>query len=98
MEKKSSTPTPNVLITLTEEQLANIVSAAAEQTRQAVEAEYKKHQAQEQYYTKNQVCNILSVTGQTLWRWDKSGVLKAIKIGGLNRYKKSDIDRITATA
>lgn len=87
----------NVSITLTPDQLEAITDAAAEKARRAVEAEYKKQQAPETYYTTTQVRKLLNVAHQTLWRWDKAGVLKPVKIGGLNRYKKTDIDRITAT-
>ena len=48
--------------------------------------------------TTEQVCKILSVTSVTLWRWQKRGYLKSIRIGGLNRYYKSDIDRIMNSA
>ena len=86
----------NVSVTLTPEQLEALTDAAAEKARRAVEEEYKKQQ-QEIYYTKARVLKILGVTAPTLWKWDKNGVLKAVRIGGLIRYKKSDIDRITAT-
>lgn len=88
----------NVSITLTQEELQAIADNAAEKARRAVEAEYSKRKEQETYYTKNQVCKLLSVTPPTLWSWDKKGVLKAIRVGGLLRYKKSDIDRIAANA
>lgn len=87
-----------VTVTLTPEELQAITDQAAEKARRKVEEEYKKQQAPETYYTQAQVCKLFSVDPSTLWRWDKKGVLKPVKIGGLNRYKKSEIDRITATA
>ncbi len=88
-----------VTVTLTPEELQAIADQAAEKARQKVEEQYKKQQAPEFYYTANQVCKLLSVTKQTLWRWDKSHYLEPTRIGGgLVRYKKSDIDRITANA
>ncbi len=96
MEKKTLTP-PTNLYAITQEQLASIITETAESTRRAVEEEYRKRNAPETYFTQAEVCKLLSVSLTTLWRWDQKGVLKAVKVGGLNRYKKSDIDRITAT-
>ena len=86
----------NVTIGLTYEELQAITDEAAMKARQAVEEEYRKQQAPETYLTQTQVCKLLNVSVTTLWRWDQKDVLKPIKVGGLNRYKKSDIDRLTA--
>lgn len=44
-----------------------------------------------------QAAQILNVSTQTLRRWDKQGVLKAVRVGtrkgvGDRRYRKSDIE------
>ncbi|MBI2337754.1 helix-turn-helix domain-containing protein [Candidatus Daviesbacteria bacterium] len=49
--------------------------------------------------TINQVAKILGVLPSTLRRWDKSGKLKAIRIGnkrgvGERRYRREDIIRL----
>ena len=49
---------------------------------------------EEIYYTRDQVVKILNVNPATLWNWSNKGYLIPVKVGGLNRYKKSDIDRI----
>jgi excisionase family DNA binding protein len=43
--------------------------------------------------TLKQACELLQVHPNTLRNWDKSGTLKAIRIGErkLRRYKKSDL-------
>lgn len=43
--------------------------------------------------TLKQACELLQVHPNTLRNWDKSGMLKAIRIGerGLRRYKKADL-------
>ncbi|MDR0659665.1 MAG: helix-turn-helix domain-containing protein [Prevotellaceae bacterium] len=48
----------------------------------------------EVFYTSEQVVGILNVDKTTLWRWSKRSYLIPIKVGGLLRYRKSDIDRI----
>ena len=61
-------------------------------------AEYRekiqREQTGEQYLSPNKVCELLDIDPTTLWRWDKKGLLHPLKLGGVNRYKKSDIDRI----
>lgn len=38
---------------------------------------------------------MLKVSKMTLHRWDKSGFLKKIDIGGHRRYRRSDVEAIT---
>lgn len=46
------------------------------------------------YLTSEKVMEILSVAPSTLWRWQKSGYLMPIVVGGQKRYKSTDIQRI----
>ena len=46
------------------------------------------------YLTRDQVLAKLNVDPSTLWRWSKRGYLVPVKVGGENRYKSTDIDRI----
>ena len=46
------------------------------------------------YYTREQVMAKLNVVPSTLWRWQKRGYLVPVKVGGENRYRSTDIDRI----
>jgi len=51
--------------------------------------------------TINQVAKILNVHPTTLRRWDKSGKLKAIRVGtrrgvGERRYRREDINKLIA--
>lgn len=39
---------------------------------------------------------IFSVSRHTLWRWRRAGILPFIKIGGLVRYRRSDVQRLVA--
>ncbi len=41
--------------------------------------------------TQEEVTNILKVDTTTLWRWNKSGYLLSLKIGGKVRYRQADI-------
>ena len=79
----------NVCVSITlgdlREFLASVV-AEAEAARPVVE--------EEKYLTIKDVCGILGVTKGTLWRWDKSGYLKAIRIGRNPQYRMSDINHL----
>ena len=48
----------------------------------------------EEYVTREKAMELLGKTGTTLWRWDKEGYLKAVRIGGRLRYRLSDIIEI----
>lgn len=44
--------------------------------------------------TREEVLKTLNVSPTTLWRWNKSGYLVPINVGGQSRYKSTDIDEI----
>lgn len=48
----------------------------------------------ETYPSREKVMEILDVSQATLWRWQKSGYLVPINVGGKRRYRMSDIQRI----
>ncbi len=48
----------------------------------------------DQLLTVDQTAQMLSVSKMTLHRWDKSGILKKVEIGGKRRYRKSDIEKL----
>ena len=45
--------------------------------------------------TLREVCNLLKVHANTLRKWDKKGILVAVRIGEkrVRRYKKEDLER-----
>lgn len=56
------------------------------------EAAAKPVEAEERFLTADEVCNILHVSSNTLWRWGKSGYLVPNKVGRTPMYRQSDID------
>lgn len=56
------------------------------------EAAAKPVEAEEKYLTSDEVCDILHVSSNTLWRWGKSGYLVPNKVGRTPMYRQSDID------
>jgi hypothetical protein len=45
----------------------------------------------ETYLSPKQVSQMLNVNLTTLWRWKKRGYLAPIEVGGLRRYRMSDV-------
>lgn len=83
----------NVSISISACELADFAEDLIDRTRRSLENDIAESRS-EVFYSKDQVCRILSINPSTLWNWDKRNYLKPIKVGGLNRYRKSDIDGI----
>lgn len=58
----------------------------SEEMRQPVSEE-----KEETYLSARETADKLGVDVSTLWRWDKSGYLKKIKVGNKIRYSESDV-------
>lgn len=54
----------------------------------------EKAQEEERYLTIKEVSDLLKVNRSTLWKWNKSGYLTAVKTGSKPRYKLSDVKKI----
>ncbi len=48
----------------------------------------------EKYLSTDQVCDLLSVSRVTLWKWEQKGILNSTRIGNLKRYKLSEIENV----
>ena len=54
----------------------------------------KEEPREENYLTAKETAEKLGVDVSTLWRWDKSGYLKKIKVGNAIRYRESDVTKL----
>jgi excisionase family DNA binding protein len=50
-------------------------------------------QDKEEYYTLEEVAEMLKVVYMTVYRWVHSGKLKSVKAGKQYRIRKSDLDK-----
>ena len=48
----------------------------------------------DQLISVDEAARLLSVSKMTLYRWDKSGILKKVEIGGKRRYRTGDNERL----
>ena len=54
----------------------------------------KPQQTEETMLSADEVCKVLGISSNSLWRWGKSGYLKGQKEGRKVLYRKSDIDAL----
>ena len=83
----------NITLSIKSDDLFKFADIVVEKARYKIEQDIIQAKS-EIYYTRDQAANILNVNPATLWNWSNKGYLTPVKVGGLNRYKKSDIDRI----
>lgn len=80
-----------------EEQRIESIISKLESIDKKLDAQAKEKSSgiiEDEYLTRKQVSKLLKVSRQTLSNWNKSGVLKAIRIGTRVRYKKEDIFKL----
>ena len=48
----------------------------------------------EGYYDRDEICGLLHIAYPTLWRIEKSGILKSQKVGRKNLYSKAEVNQL----
>ena len=66
-----------------------LIAETKRELEQAIE-----DQKTETYPSREKVMEILDVSQSTLWRWQNSGYLVPLNVGGKRRYRMSDVRRI----
>lgn len=46
------------------------------------------------FYSRDELCDLLHIAYPTLWRIEKSGLLKSQKVGRKNLYFKQEVDQL----
>jgi len=49
---------------------------------------------EEGFYSRDELCDLLHIAYPTLWRIEKSGLLKSQKVGRKNLYFKQEVDQL----
>lgn len=80
----------NVQVVVTPADLEEFARSIFNKAMAARQAEKKE----EKYLTPDEVAEMLGVSTNTLWRWDKENYLIPIKVGRKSRYKLSDVNKI----
>lgn len=53
-----------------------------------------KENMTQQFLTQAQLAAQLQVNRQTLWRWEKAGVIKSVSVGRVKRYPSDTADKL----
>lgn len=83
----------NITLTIYLQDLIEFHREVIDDTKRKLEQEIIENKA-EKYIDRKRVKELLDVDDTTLWRWNKRGYLKCIKIGGKVRYAMSDIKKL----
>lgn len=72
-----------------------LVAAIFDQVKILIDDLKKEYQPKqpEDYLTRKQACDLLSVNASTLWSWCKAGKLEPVGIGGRKYFRRSSIDQ-----
>lgn len=83
----------SVTLTVTPEALRAYGIAIAQEV---LNAQAKAKDADAILLTVEEAGELLKASRTALWRWEKKGILKPIKIGRSVRYRKSDLEALAA--
>ena len=84
---------PAINITITAADLKDFATQLIAETKAELEQSISDCKA-ETYLSGEKVMEMLEISKTTLWRWKQRGYLVPVRIGGNDRYKSSDINRI----
>ena len=54
----------------------------------------KPLESEETMLSADEVCEVLGISANSLWRWGKTGYLRGAKVGRKTFYHKSDVDAL----
>ena len=80
----------NVSLTITASDLLEVINCAVTSTLREME-QLAINDKTEAYLTADEASEMLGVSKVTLWRWSKRGYLMPTEVGGLRKYRKSEI-------
>lgn len=84
---------PLINLTITAGDLKEFAAQLISDTKAELEQKISDSKG-DTYLTTERVIEMMGVSKTTLWRWKQKGYLVPVRIGGNDRYKLSDINRI----
>ena len=84
---------PNINLTITAGDLKNFAAQLISQTKEQLEQEISDSKC-ETYLSGEKVMEMMEISKTTLWRWKQRGYLVPVRVGGNDRYRLSDIQKI----
>lgn len=90
-----ATRMPNAIFQINAGDLCDFAHRLISQAADIARLQIERADLSKELLTIDEVSEMLKVSKMTLHRWDKSGFLKKIDIGGHRRYRRSDVEAIT---
>lgn len=78
-------------ISTTPEKLVELINISLDSKLEELSSHIQKHQAKDDLLTRAQACELLQIDSSSLWRWTKSGKIKAYGIANRRYYKRSEL-------
>ena len=84
---------PNTILQISARDLCDFAHQLIQSAMEIIRLQSRNATAND-LLTIDEVAKLLKVSKMTLWRWSKSGRLKKVDIGGVPRYRRSDIENL----
>lgn len=86
---------PNAIFQVTAGDLSEFANQLIISATEVARLQLERADLSKELLTIDEVSDMLKVSKMTLHRWDKSGILTKVEIGGQRRYHRSDVEAIT---
>lgn len=87
---------PNVILQIRMSDLREFAQQLISNAADIARLQLKRADLTKELLTTDEVVSMLKVSKMTLWRWDKNGLLTKINVGGVRRYKRSEVEELIA--
>lgn len=84
---------PTINLTITAGDLKEFATQLIAETKEQLEQSISDSKA-ETYLSSEKVMQMMEISKTTLWRWKQRGYLVPVRVGGNERYRLSDINKI----
>lgn len=84
---------PSINLTITAGDLKEFATQLIAETKEQLEQSISDSKA-ETYLSSEKVMQMMEISKTTLWRWKQRGYLVPVRVGGNERYRLSDINKI----
>ena len=82
------------IIVLSGEQLEDVIYKTVSRCLEEKHiGNYVEKPEEDGFYSRDEICSLLHIAYPTLWRIEKSGLLKSQKVGRKNLYSKAEVTR-----
>ena len=79
------------IIVLSGEQLEDVIYKTVSR---CLEEKHIGNYVEKGFYSRDEICSLLHIAYPTLWRIEKSGLLKSQKVGRKNLYSKAEVNQL----